>query len=154
MKPLQAEVEEKPLPAPLHAQTLAWVRAKCARWPWYRAVADVSVLLVQQVASTGISAITSVLTARGLGPSGLGLVALAQNVTGLSGSLSNLGVNQTALRYASREMAAGNQAAAFSVLRWAFRQRMALVLAITAVAYAFAPMLANNLWHKPELTRL
>src|ERR1700687_5588955 len=44
MKPIKTQVEEKLSRAPLHARTLAWFRAKCARWPWYRAVADVSVM--------------------------------------------------------------------------------------------------------------
>ena len=141
---------QAPVTAPPHRRMLAWVTSRS----WYKAVADVSAMLIQQVASTGLAGITSILTARGLGPQGLGLVGLAQAVTGMTSTLSSLGLNQTAIRYTSREFAAGRTDAGMAVLRWALRQRLAIVLLISGIAFQCAPLLANNLWHKPELTNL
>jgi O-antigen/teichoic acid export membrane protein len=154
MKSMQAEIERGRAPSSRGARGLAWIRKKGERWPWFNEVTDVSILLVQQVTSTGISAITSVLTARGLGPTGLGLVGLATTVTGMTSTLSSLGLNQTAIRYTSREFAANRPDAAMSILRWALRQRLATVLVLSFIAFLCAPLLANNLWHKPELTNL
>src|SRR5215204_6055133 len=69
--------------------------------PWIRGVGDVTALVVQNIATTAIATVTSLLNARGLGPSNLGLVSLTQTVVGLSVSLTTMGVSQTSLRYAS-----------------------------------------------------
>ena len=63
---------------------------------------DVALGLVPQ----GLAAITgfvgSVLIARGLGPARLGEYALVMSVAGLATSLADLGVGQTAIRFAAR----------------------------------------------------
>ena len=122
--------------------------------PWIRGVDDLTALVAQNVATTAIATITSLLNARGLGPSNLGLVSLTQTVVGLSVSLTTMGVSQTSLRYASREMAAGRTEAGLAVLRWSLRHRMVFLIVLNVILFAFAGVLANNLWHQPELTSL
>jgi O-antigen/teichoic acid export membrane protein len=92
--------------------------------------------------------------ARGLGPAQLGDYALVMSVAGLATSLSDLGIGQTAIRYASRAAASGETDRQLAILRWAFRVRMTLVCAITLVFFLLAPILAHRVWHVDGLTPL
>jgi len=101
-------------------------------------------------AVTGLLA--AILIARGLGPGRFGEYALVLSVAGLTASLSDLGIGQTAVRYASNAAAHGDAAGHLAVLRWAFRKRMQLVLAISGVAFVAAPVVAERIWHVDRLT--
>lgn len=92
----------------------------------------------------------SVLVARGLGPEGLGQYALVMSLAGLAKGFSDLGVGQTAIRYASRAAANNDTPSQMSVLRWAFRWRLSLIFASTTVLFLLAPRLAT-LWHSEAL---
>jgi O-antigen/teichoic acid export membrane protein len=92
--------------------------------------------------------------ARGLGPARLGDYALVMSVAGLTTSLSDLGIGQTAIRFASQAAATGQTDQQFAVLRWAFRLRIALVCLITFVFFLLAPVLAIHVWHIRTLTPL
>jgi O-antigen/teichoic acid export membrane protein len=116
-----------------------------------RAVRDVLLSMLPQAACFVSGFMSSILIARGLGPAGLGEYALILSISGLLGAVSDLGVGQTAIRYASRAASAGDEAALFAVLRWALRIRLLLVLAATLVFYVIIPALAENLWSMPEL---
>lgn len=117
-------------------------------------VRDVALGLVPQ----GVAAVTgfvgSVLMARGLGPARLGDYALVMSVAGLATSLSDLGIGQTAIRFASRAAAFGETDRQLAILRWAFRVRMTLVCIITLVFFFLAPVLAHRVWHVSGLTPL
>lgn len=92
--------------------------------------------------------------ARGLGPARLGEYALVMSVAGLATSLSDLGIGQTAVRFASRAAAVGETDRQLAILRWAFRVRMTLVCIITLVFFLLAPVLAHRVWHVDGLTPL
>ena len=94
----------------------------------------------------------SVLIARGLGPVGLGQYALVMSLAGIAGSLSDMGLGQTAIRYASQAANAGHEAGFFAVLRWAFRVRILLVILVTGILSAVSPLLARHVWHDEALT--
>ena len=117
-------------------------------------VRDVALGLVPQ----GIAAVTgfvgSILMARGLGPAGLGEYALVMSVAGLATSLSDLGIGQTAIRFASRAAASGDTDRQLAILRWAFRVRMTFVFVITLVFFLLAPVIAHRIWQVSGLAPL
>ncbi len=119
-----------------------------------KAIEDVIVSMAPQsvVLLTGL--ITAALVARGLGPSGLGQYALILSVSSFVSILSDLGVGQTAVRYASRAASHGDEQNQFAVLRWAFRVRMLQSLLVSAVAFLLAPIVAGAVWHQDNLTPL
>ena len=116
-----------------------------------RGARDVLVSMAPQLVGVLTGFAASVLMARGLGPEGLGRYALVMSLAGMAASLSDLGLGQTAIRYAARSIAAGQQDLQFAVMRWAFRMRMVLVLLITAAFMLAAPVVARNAWHDPAL---
>jgi O-antigen/teichoic acid export membrane protein len=95
-----------------------------------------------------------VLIARGLGLSGFGEYSLVLSISILATSLSDLGIGQTTIRYASRSADQGDAEGQFAILRWAFRLRIVLVLIVTAVFYAIAPLLGTKLWRINGITPL
>ena len=84
----------------------------------------------------------------------MGQYALILSLTDTVTSLSDLGIGQTALRYASLSASQGDSKGQMAVLRWAARLRLLLVTVMIIVLFFFAPILANRIWHIEELTRL
>jgi O-antigen/teichoic acid export membrane protein len=117
-----------------------------------RAIKDVILSLVPQSARSGAGFITAVLLARGLGPAGMGQYALVTSLTDTIGSLSDLGIGQIALRYASSAAARDDRKTLVSVLRWAFRVRLVLVVGLSLILLALAPVLADIVWKSPGLS--
>jgi len=117
-----------------------------------RGATDVVVSMLPQLVGVLTGFFGSVLIARGLGPEGLGRYALVMSVAGMAMTLSDLGLGQTAIRYAARAITLGRESVQMAVLRWAFRMRMVLVLGITAVFMLVAPGLARRLWHDADLS--
>jgi O-antigen/teichoic acid export membrane protein len=116
-----------------------------------RGIRDVIVLIIPQVATVVAAFVTSVLIARGLGTDGMGQFALILSLAGVAASLSDLGIGQTAIRFASRAASVGDTDGQMSVLRWAFRLRLALSMAATGLLFVFAPQIAE-FWKSPDLT--
>ena len=116
-----------------------------------RGIRDVLVLIIPQVATVVAALVTSVLLARGLGPDGVGQYTLILSLAGVAASLSDLGIGQTAIRFASRAASVGDTAGQMAVLRWAFRLRLALSIAVTGLLITFAPQIAE-LWKATDLT--
>lgn len=102
----------------------------------------------------GIGLLISVILARKLGPSALGQYALVVSVSAMVMGLSDMGIGQTAIRYATRALTTGGSSAHFAVLRWAFRLRMALVSLVVVAACYLAPTIATHAWHQPQLASL
>lgn len=119
-----------------------------------KGIRDVVVLMIPQGVAVIAAFFATVLIARGLGTAGLGRYALVLSVSGIAASLSDLGVGQTAIRFASRAAAAGDNDAQMAVLRWAFRLRMMLAFFVTLAFILAAPLLADQVWHAPDLTPL
>jgi O-antigen/teichoic acid export membrane protein len=112
---------------------------------------DVVVSAVPQLVGVVTGFFGSILVARGLGPAGMGQYALIMSLAGIATTLSDLGIGQTAIRYASRAAALQDVAAQMSVLRWALRWRLSLVFFVTTVFCLLAPQVAR-LWHSEPLT--
>ncbi|HLK63001.1 MAG TPA: oligosaccharide flippase family protein [Bryobacteraceae bacterium] len=115
---------------------------------------DVLVSAAPQAFGLLTGLLTSVLIARGLGPKGLGQYALATSVGSIVGMLSDLGINQTAIRFASNAAAALDTTRQFAVLRWAFHLRLGLILAFGTLGWIAAPALANTVWREPGISSL
>jgi len=117
-------------------------------------IRDVLLLLAPQAVMVLTAFLTTLLVARGLGPAALGHYGLVLSVAGLAAAFSDMGIGQTAIRYAARAAAEGRTAEQMAVLRWALRLRIALVVVVAAVLAALAPLIAGRLWHAPELAPL
>ncbi len=119
-----------------------------------KGIRDVVVLMIPQGVAVVAAFLSTVLIARGLGTAGLGRYALVLSVSGIAASLSDLGIGQTAIRFASRAAATGDRDGQMAVLRWAFRLRMMLAFLVTLAFILAAPVLADQIWHAPDLTPL
>ena len=115
---------------------------------------DLVILLIPQAAKAVSGFVTSVLLTRGLGPAGLGGYALVMSLTEMVTSLSDLGIGQTALRYASLAVSQGDTEGQSAVLRWAFRLRMLLVIVMVTALFVAAPFLEMYVWHIDGLSSL
>jgi len=118
-----------------------------------RGIRDVILLMIPQVVSVIVGMVTSILAARGLGTSGLGAYALVLSVSGIATVLSDLGIGQTAVRYASRAVSRGDIGGQLAILRWAFRIRLILSGLVTLGLFAAAPF-AEQIWKTEGLTPL
>ncbi|MBN1589439.1 MAG: oligosaccharide flippase family protein [Pirellulales bacterium] len=114
-------------------------------------VKDTIVSAVPQIVGVFTGFFGSVLIARGLGPDGMGQYALVISLAGIATSLSDLGIGQTAIRYASRAAANNDTPVQMSVLRWALRWRLSLVFLSTTAFFLLAPSIAQ-FWHSETLT--
>lgn len=119
-----------------------------------KGIEDVIVSMIPQVATAVAGFIASVLIARGLGPQGMGNYALILSVSGLAAALSDLGIGQTAIRFASRAAANNDTDNQLAILRWAFRLRMILVFLTSTIAFIAAPLVADKFWHDSSLSPL
>ena len=117
-----------------------------------KAIEDVIVSAFPGVAGLLTGAITAALIARGLGPFGMGQYALIVSVSSFAVGLSDMGIGQTAIRYASRAASQGDAEGQFAILRWTFRLRMLFVLGLSLVVFVLAPTIAGTIWHDTSLT--
>jgi stage V sporulation protein B len=119
-----------------------------------KAIEDVIVSAFPGVAGLLTGVITAALVARGLGPFGMGQYALVISVSSFTIGLSDMGIGQTAIRYASRAASQGDVEGQFAILRWTFRLRMLFVLVLSLVVFVLAPTIADTMWHDNSLTPL
>ena len=119
-----------------------------------KGIEDVIVSMIPQSVSAVTGFVASVLIARGLGPKGMGNYALILSVSGLAAALSDLGIGQTAIRFASQAAERKDTTNQLAILRWAFRLRMLFVFLTSLIAFAFTPFVADKLWHEISLTPL
>jgi O-antigen/teichoic acid export membrane protein len=117
-----------------------------------KAIEDVIVSTFPGIATLVTGAITAALIARGLGPFGMGQYALIISVSSFTIGLSDMGIGQTAIRYASRAASQGDTEGQFAILRWTFRLRMLFVLVLSLVVFVLAPTIAGTIWHDNSLT--
>jgi stage V sporulation protein B len=119
-----------------------------------KAIEDVILSAFPGVTTLLTGAITAALIARGLGPFGMGEYALVISVSTFTIGLSDMGIGQTAIRYASRAASQGDAEAQFAILRWTFRMRMLFILSISLVVFVLAPTIAGTIWHDNSLTSI
>ena len=112
---------------------------------------DTLISAIPRIVAIVARIITSILLARGLGPKGLGEYTLITSIATLVPALSDLGINQSAVRFASQAATENNTEAQNSVLRWAFRIRMLLLIVITIILFFISPYICKKVWHIPKL---
>ncbi len=117
-----------------------------------RGVKDVLLATAPQAIQLVTGLIASVLIARGLGAAGMGEYTLAMTIAGLTISLSDLGIGQTAIRYASRALSSSDERGFLAVLRWAFRWRLLLVFVLAMILFFLSRWIAEEFWHLERLT--
>src|SRR5450759_2938469 len=127
-------------------KSIAW-QTKEAIFDSLKAIEDVIVSMVPQAATLLTGIVASALIARGIGASGVGQYALIVSISGFTVALSDLGIGQTAIRYASRAASQNDSESQFAVLRWAFRLRVSLSLVFSFTAFLLAPIIAGGVWH-------
>ena len=113
-------------------------------------VRDTVVSTIPQIVGVFTGLVSSILVARGLGPDGMGQYALVMSIAGIATSLSDLGIGQTAIRYASRAAAMNDTSTHMALLRWALRWRLSLVFLSTTIFYLLTPQIAK-LWNSSAL---
>lgn len=115
------------------------------------AVRDLGYTISSQVISMVSGFFSTVLIARGLGPSGLGNYALLTSVPNFLVQISDLGIGQTTVRFASRAVFANDNKTQFSALRWAFRVRISVIV-LSSISFCFImPVVTRMIWHAPDL---
>jgi O-antigen/teichoic acid export membrane protein len=119
-----------------------------------KAIEDVIVSAFPGVVTLLTGALIAALIARGLGPFGMGQYALVISVSTFALGLSDAGIGQTAIRYASRAASQGDVEGQFAILRWTFRLRMLFVLGLSLIVFVLAPTIADTMWHDNSLTPL
>lgn len=119
-----------------------------------KGIEDLIISIIPQAVTLVTGLVTTILVARGLGPNGMGKYALILSVSSLIASLSDLGIGQTAIRFASRAAALGDTENQHAILRWAFRLRVTLALLISLLTFTLVPFIAEKLWHAKDLTFL
>lgn len=117
-----------------------------------KAIEDVVVSSIPQIVTILVGLITASLIARGLGPSGMGSFALIISFSTLVIGFSDLGIGQTAIRFASKASIHKDSSGFFRVLRWAFRLRLVLILTLSLIFYSIAPIVSIHFWHDESLT--
>lgn len=122
--------------------------------PYSKAIEDVIVSSIPQIVTVIVGFVTSVLIARGLGPFGMGEYALIISIPTLIIGLSDLGINQTAIRFASKAASHKDNSGLQAVLRWAFKIKIFLIMIIAIIFYLLAPTISTNIWHDANLTYL
>jgi O-antigen/teichoic acid export membrane protein len=135
----------------MRALKLAVTQSKNVILESFTAIEDVVVSLFPGAAVLLTGALAAILIARGLGPFGMGQYALVMSVSSFTIGLSDLGIGQTAIRYASRAASHGDVEGQFAILRWTFRLRMLFVLGLSLIIFVLAPAIAGTVWHDASL---
>ena len=117
-------------------------------------IKDMTVSFAPQIASAVFGFAISILLARGLGAESLGKYALITSFAALITGFSDLGINQTAIRFASRAVSKNDDELQYAVLRWALRIRFALVVALFIISFLLVNVVATDFWSSPELAYL
>ncbi|MDD5361718.1 MAG: oligosaccharide flippase family protein [Ignavibacteria bacterium] len=115
---------------------------------------DLGLTMLPQITTAASGFIISILIARGLGPEQLGKYVLIVSLSSLVSGFSDLGINQTAIRFASRFAGNDNTDLQHSVLRWALRIRIVLAAVLFAVIYFSAAIISENFWNVEGISGL
>jgi O-antigen/teichoic acid export membrane protein len=119
-----------------------------------KAIEDVLVSMSPQIVAGFTAFLTSVLLARGLHSAGLGKYVLVLSIANLVSGMSDVGISDTAIRFASRAVSRGDIQKQRAVMRWTFRVRVLMLFFISIAFFALTPTIATSLWHDSNLTHL
>lgn len=115
---------------------------------------DIGLSLLPQLSTAFFGFIISIFIARGLGPEELGKYVLINSFIALISGFSDLGINQTAIRFASRAVSQNQIDLQHNFLRWSLRIRLVLVSILILITYVIAPFIAKNFWNVSSISYL
>lgn len=101
-----------------------------------------------QVISLGVSFVTSVIVADRLGLNQLGVYVLILSIASFISTLADVGVGQTAIRYASVALAKSETSKCSEVLAWSINVRITFAVASMVSGVFFANWLGSHLWEQ------
>jgi stage V sporulation protein B len=119
-----------------------------------KGIEDVIVSMIPRVVAILVGVIIAILIARGLGPEGMGIYTLILSVSTLVAALTDMGLSQIAIRFSSRAVARDSREDQFSILRWAFRIRIVLIILITGAVFFIAPIVSEKIWNLKGISYL
>ena len=116
-----------------------------------RVFREVAITYTGQLFGSGIGFLIAVLLQRKLGSADYGLLGLAGSVGMLTVVLTDLGIGHAMVRYGSKYLAEGRVDLAMPRFAAAFRMQMGLSCVVALVGFASASLVAEHLFHKPDL---
>jgi O-antigen/teichoic acid export membrane protein len=110
-------------------------------------ILDIVYSALPQVFGVLTSIITSVLIARNLGASELGLYSMTLSLVTILGTIIDLGISQTAIRYASRANHVGLMGQQNYIIRWSFYFRLIFLISFSTLIYLFISPISISFFH-------
>ena len=117
-------------------------------------IRDTFILQVGTAATIGLSAITSILLARVLKPSGYGTYGLVFSIYGFISILGDVGVWYSTLTRFSRAYARGDRKETLELLAFYIKISIITTAFILTLGLLCAPYLASRLYNNPEIGNL
>ncbi len=112
---------------------------------------EVAVTYSGQLFGSGIGFLVQILLQRKLGAGDYGLLGLAGSVGMLTAVLTDLGISHAMVRFASRHLAEQRADLAMAHFAAGFWMRMALAAVVAIVGFASSALVAEYVFHKPDL---
>lgn len=115
---------------------------------------DIIITSIPQLISLFTGVITSILIAKGLGIVKLGNYTLIMAFTSMFSSFADLGINTTAIRFASKAKHQNDDSLFYAILRWAFRARIALSIVVIIIGMISIPFVFETMWDINEYSKI
>ncbi|MBP6993168.1 MAG: oligosaccharide flippase family protein [Spirochaetes bacterium] len=112
-----------------------------------RGIIDIIATATSQGLGIIIATITSILVARALGPDSMGKYSLILSVTTFIFAITDLGISQTTIRYASKAISLNDVENHRAILRWSLRIRLAILMVTASAVYLITPFITGSVWH-------
>ncbi len=112
---------------------------------------EVAVTYSGQLFGSGIGFLVQILLQRKLGAGDYGLLGLAGSVGMLTAVITDLGISHAMVRFASRHLAEHRADLAMAHFAAGFWMRMALAAVVALVGFASSALVAEYVFHKPDL---
>jgi O-antigen/teichoic acid export membrane protein len=112
------------------------------------------VLVLGQMASTLISAIGTIVIARILGPSSFGILSIAQIPVSIALMFIANGVTRAIITFTAEQRHLGENQDTRNIILAGLRINLTIATIVTIVIYLASGIIANNVFHRPELEQL
>ncbi|MDO8283299.1 MAG: oligosaccharide flippase family protein [Thermodesulfovibrionia bacterium] len=119
-----------------------------------RSAKDLSLVITGNVSAAGLGFLAVLLISRELSVSDFGLFNMALSIMIIVSRLAELGMEAPIVKFTSSYLAANRAADADSVLRMAFRIRLATALIFAVLTFIAADMISTRLYDYPDLAPL
>ena len=107
-------------------------------------IIDIIYSIFPQIIGLLTSIVTSVLIAKNLGPNDLGVYTLLLGLISIAGTLIDLGITQTTIRYASICHQSNLLKQQAYIIRWSFNFRLVLLVFFSVLFYFFLNLVGTN----------